>query len=181
MDETKTTQGLNRRSFLKISAIWAGGAWIVGFPTVNGRPTKVLNDEQANIMDALADAIIPPGEFAGGKDAGVTLFVDQQIGRYGYLQRDREMVQTCLIALNRGSVDDFGEPFIELSDVSKEEYLKKMETGGYNGVNAGSDWGAYTPSNFFSTVRNYCMMGFYGSPKHGGNKDYVSYRMLGLF
>ena len=24
------------------------------------------------------------------------------------------------------------------------------------------------------------MQGFYGSPRHGGNKDYVSYRMLGL-
>jgi gluconate 2-dehydrogenase gamma chain len=23
-------------------------------------------------------------------------------------------------------------------------------------------------------------MGFYGSPRHGGNKDYISYRMLGL-
>lgn len=177
----KTTQGLNRRSFLKISAIWAGGAWVVGFPTVKGQSTKVLNEEQANIMNALADAIIPPGEFAGGKDAGVTLFVDRQIGRYGYLQRDREMVQTCLIALNRGSVTDFGDIFTELNDESKEQYLIKMEVGEYNGIHAGNEWGDYTPSNFFNTVRNYCMMGFYGSPEHGGNKDYVSYRMLGLF
>lgn len=181
MDETKTTQGLNRRSFLKISAIWAGGAWIVGVPTVKGRPTNILNEEQARIMDALADAIIPPGEYAGGKDAGLTRFVDQQIGRHGYLQNDREMYQVCLMALNKSSIQDFGELFTKLDDKSKEQYLKKMESGEYNSRQTGSEWGGYSPSGFFNTVRNHCMMGFYGSPEHGGNKDYVSYRMLGLF
>jgi gluconate 2-dehydrogenase gamma chain len=24
------------------------------------------------------------------------------------------------------------------------------------------------------------MQGFYGSPRHGGNRDYLSYRMLGI-
>ncbi len=29
-------------------------------------------------------------------------------------------------------------------------------------------------------VLDHCMQGFYGSPRHGGNKDYASWRMLGV-
>ena len=33
---------------------------------------------------------------------------------------------------------------------------------------------------FFDLVRNHTMQGYYGSPRHGGNRDAVSWRMLGL-
>lgn len=33
---------------------------------------------------------------------------------------------------------------------------------------------------FFELVRRHTMQGYYGSPRHGGNKDAVSWRMLGL-
>lgn len=33
---------------------------------------------------------------------------------------------------------------------------------------------------FFELVRQHTMEGFYGSPRHGGNRDAVSWRMLGL-
>lgn len=181
MKEMDQTQSFSRRSFLKISAIWAGGAWIVGVPSILARPYNILTDEQSKIMDALADAIIPPGEFAGGKDAGVTRFIDQQIGRHGYLQHDKEMYQTCLKALNQGAIRDFKQVFMDLNDLKKEEYLKKMEAGHYNNVDTGVGWGEFIPSQFFNTARNHSMMAFYGSPEHGGNIDYVSYRMLGLY
>jgi len=172
---------IDRRSFLKISAIWAGGAWIVGVPSLYANPYRELTDSEAEIMDALADTIIPPGEYAGGKDARVTRFIDQQIGRYGYLQHDKEMYKTCLPALNNNSRERFGARFTELKVDQKEEYLKAIEAGEYNNQPENSDWGQFTPSSFFNTTRNQCMMGFYGSPIHGGNKDYVSYRMLGLY
>jgi gluconate 2-dehydrogenase gamma chain len=33
---------------------------------------------------------------------------------------------------------------------------------------------------FFEIVREHSMEGYYGSPRHGGNRDAVSWRMLGL-
>jgi len=36
------------------------------------------------------------------------------------------------------------------------------------------------PAAFFGRLRHYTMMGFYGDPRHGGNKDRVSWKMLGL-
>jgi gluconate 2-dehydrogenase gamma chain len=29
-------------------------------------------------------------------------------------------------------------------------------------------------------VRQHSLQGFYGSPGHGGNREYISYRMLGI-
>ena len=33
---------------------------------------------------------------------------------------------------------------------------------------------------FFDLVRAHTMQGYYGTPRHGGNRDAVSWRMLGL-
>jgi len=33
---------------------------------------------------------------------------------------------------------------------------------------------------FFNLVRQHTLEGYYGSPRHGGNRDAVSWRMLGL-
>ena len=34
--------------------------------------------------------------------------------------------------------------------------------------------------DFFNLVRAHTLQGYYGSPRHGGNRDAVSWRMLGL-
>ena len=33
---------------------------------------------------------------------------------------------------------------------------------------------------FFDLVVTHAMQGFYGDPRHGGNRDFASWRMLGL-
>jgi gluconate 2-dehydrogenase gamma chain len=41
-----------------------------------------------------------------------------------------------------------------------------------------SEWSGDKPAVFFDLVRSHTMQGFYGSPIHGGNKDYMSFEML---
>jgi gluconate 2-dehydrogenase gamma chain len=43
-----------------------------------------------------------------------------------------------------------------------------------------ADWGELDPARFFRLLRDHTMMGFYGDPRHGGNRDRVSWRMLGV-
>ena len=33
---------------------------------------------------------------------------------------------------------------------------------------------------FFNLVRSHTLEGYYGAPRHGGNRDAVSWRMLGM-
>jgi len=169
---------LSRRSFIKITAAWTGGLWLVGVPAEIPSSYRLFTREEAEIMDILANCIIPPGEFAGGEEAGVTNFIDQQISIDGYLKEDARLYKTCLPALNRTPFNEYGKHFLNLDESNRIEYLKKLESGVYNESSEAALWEPYAPSQFFSTVIDHCMMGFYGSPEHGGNKNYVSYRMI---
>jgi gluconate 2-dehydrogenase gamma chain len=44
----------------------------------------------------------------------------------------------------------------------------------------GEHWTPYSPGQFFRMIRDHTMQGFYGNPRHGGNKDFASYRMIGM-
>ena len=41
-------------------------------------------------------------------------------------------------------------------------------------------WKKGADRSFFELIRSHTMAGYYGSPRHGGNYMYVSYRMIGL-
>lgn len=181
MASNDSVTGLSRRTFLKVSAIWAGGMWVVGSSVASGQTYRTLTEQDAEIMDHLADCIIPPGEYAGGKEAGVTNFIDQQISSEGHLQKDSVLYRVCLPAINKGSEKEYGSPFTELENDLQIAYLEKIESGAYDGEAKPAFWYGFTPSSFFETMRDHCMMGFYGSPKHGGNNNIVSFRMLGLY
>ena len=43
-----------------------------------------------------------------------------------------------------------------------------------------ADWRGVEPVAFFRMLREHTMMGFYGDPRHGGNRDRVAWKMLGL-
>ena len=40
------------------------------------------------------------------------------------------------------------------------------------------EWSEGRASDFFNVVRAHTMQGFYGSPIHGGNKEFMSFEML---
>ncbi|HSD65542.1 MAG TPA: gluconate 2-dehydrogenase subunit 3 family protein, partial [Vicinamibacteria bacterium] len=43
-----------------------------------------------------------------------------------------------------------------------------------------TDWAGVEPTAFFALLRSHAMMSFYGDPRHGGNKNRVSWKMLGV-
>ena len=168
-------KSISRRNFIKMSAIGAGCLFIAG---CNGTPVSyhyILTAREAEILDALADQIIPPDEYAGGREAGVTNFIDKQLS--GFYNEHVPMYRTCLKALDKTSREIYGREFTALDFDTQTSYLQDIEKGVYNNVD---HWEGYTASSFFGTLRNHCMQGFYGSPRHGGNKNYVSYRMIKL-
>mgnify|MGYP005705423921 FL=1 len=50
--------------------------------------------------------------------------------------------------------------------------MEMMEKNNLNN----SEW--INPSIFFNKIRLHTMQGFYGSPIHGGNKNYISFDIL---
>ena len=68
------------------------------------------------------------------------------------------------------------EKFEQLAFAQQTEALRLLE------ANQGPKdcWGSQSPAAFFNLVIEHTRQGFYGSPRHGGNRNYASYRMLGL-
>ena len=68
--------------------------------------------------------------------------------------------------IDQVSTGKFGKDFAALAAGSNRRHCCESLTG--------------SAKRFFSTVIAHTMQGYYGDPRHGGNRDAVSWRMLGV-
>lgn len=127
---------------------------------------QVLSAGEAEILIALTDAIVPADQDPGAKDAGVVYFIDQQLA--GAHKRFAGRYRTELPKLDAACVAATGKRLGELGLRERTAFLERVDKGEIAG-------GA-----FFQLVVDHTMQGFYGAPKHGGNRDGVSWRMMGI-
>jgi Gluconate 2-dehydrogenase subunit 3 len=163
---------LDRRAFLKSGAT-AVAAVAVGCGMPEGR-WRTLSEQEARTLAAACDCIVPPDRDPGAAQAGVVSFIDRQLAT-----RQRDAIaawQAGLRSLDASARRRHGQPFADLSADAQTALLATAERGQVEKA----DWGDGDPVRFFRTLRDHTMMGFYGDPRHGGNRDRVAWRMLGL-
>lgn len=154
---------LKRRKFLKVAAAAAaGGAVGCGGPR---SPWRFLSPPEAETLAALCDQIIPPDDYPGAAQAGVVVFIDRQlIGHYNEFQ---QVYRQGLRAVEERSATLHGKPFTALSFGEQTELAAALEKD-------------EEQRPFFNLVLTHTMQGYYGSPRHGGNRHAVSWKMLGV-
>jgi gluconate 2-dehydrogenase gamma chain len=161
LDHLKT-HSLRRRRFLRI----AGTATACGALVSCGRestPWRFLTAAEGRTLDAICEQIIPTDQTPGAAWAGVVNFIDRQL--MGPYRRQQGAYRRGLFAINEIAAARFGRSFVDLDAPRQRELLESL-TGGAR--------------RFFSTVIAHTMQGYYGDPRHGGNRDAVSWRMLGV-
>jgi gluconate 2-dehydrogenase gamma chain len=152
---------LNRREVLLAGA--AASAALVSGCHTRGSRWLVFTDAEARTLGTLCDQIVPADEWPSASEAGVVTFIDRQLT--GPYRRYRKTYSHGLEDTGKLAASRFG---IELARVSVAQQLQvAQEIERQN-------------SEFFELVRRHTLQGYYGSPRHGGNKDAVSWRMLGL-
>jgi len=166
---------LSRRKFMQLAAVGVGSLGIAGGCRGQRAPGLhffALNE--ARLVEAIADQIIPPDEWPGGRESGVMNFIDRQLaGPYRRYQTD---YRTGLKAIDDECMGRFRKIFEALSWEQQLSFLKEMESGALNqGV-----WRGGLSRRFFNLLRSHSLQGYYGSPRHGGNKNFASHKMLGL-
>jgi gluconate 2-dehydrogenase gamma chain len=179
---SKSGSGASRRTCLKIMVAAAGGAAAgVGGAKLVGRmgrapegPWRVLTPDEARLVEAVSEQIIPADRDPGAKEAGVVYFIDRQLD--GPYKRFAEKYHAGLACLAKTSQALHGKPFEELPWPDQTRVLQALES---NKVPK-DIWSKPSASEFFGLIRDHSMQGFYGSPRHGGNRNYASYKMLGL-
>lgn len=133
-----------------------------------------LTEEEAELVNAIADVLIPRDDAPGGADANVVGYIDTQLA--GFFADQQSSYRRGLRAFEETCRRDYGDSFARLSMETKVAALSALEKGAVTKT----PWGDQSPSAFFAMLLNHTMQGYYGSPRHGGNKDYASYRALGL-
>lgn len=111
---------------------------------------------------------------SGAAWAGVVAYIDRQLtGPYRKLQKT---YGGGIAGTNATAVKMFGAPFAALNAHSQDAVLTAMEKG-----DAPTDcWKGLAAKRFFDLVVTHTLQGFYGDPRHGGNRDRASWKMLRL-
>jgi gluconate 2-dehydrogenase gamma chain len=154
---------LRRRTFLQAITTLIG-ARARAAQTAAGR--KIFSTHQARTVDAIAEQIIPKDDQPGAAEAGVLYYIDRALA--GDLRRHRGRYNEGLLLVDRTSRAQHGKDFIDLPGESQTAILRALESGGGLGA------------EFFQLIRLHTMEGFYGDPRYGGNKNSVSWKMLGF-
>lgn len=127
------------------------------------QPTlAVFTREQAAEVEAFASRIIPTDDTPGAREAGVVYFIDRSLTTFA---KDQRPVFTAgLTKLNK----DVGAKFrgqtrlSALTPAQQDEVLRSIER---------------TP--FFGLMRFATISGMFSLPSHGGNKNFVGWKLVG--
>lgn len=132
------------------------------------RGLKFFTADEAQLLEAVCEQIIPADGDPGARDAGVIYYIDRQLK--GPLKRFAPHYREGLAAL--AATTDF----LKLDFAKQTVFLKSMEAGEVKHA----AWTKIAPHAFFNMVVDHTMQGFYGSPKHGGNRGEASWKMLSI-
>lgn len=167
---------MNRRQFIKSAAIGYGSLLLMPgcVRGSKGEPYRVLTGKEAGCLGCLCEQFIPTDEYAGARDAGCVNFIDKLL--YQRFPGLAESYRKGIASLENYCTDTYKKTFASLAWDEQYSLLTKMEKGEL----PASYWEKPNQKDFFNMALRHTMMGYYGPPRHGGNKDYVSYRMMRL-
>lgn len=137
-------------------------------------PWRFLTVREATTVNAIADRLIPGDDQPGAAWAGAVNFIDRHIT--AHLRKYQQTYRRGLIGLDAFVSAKYGKSFVELSPAQQDEALGLIEAG----QTAPDIWRPAQAREFFNLVLSHTMQSFYGDPRHGGNRDAVSWRMLGV-
>ena len=155
-----------------------------------------LTQPEVRFLDAAAARLIPADDLGpGGKEAGVSAFIDNQLtsvwGSHGRNYRSgpwregtpyqgfqsrltpREIYRAGIRETNVHCLKAHQKAFEFLGPAEQDEVLKALESGSIEL--------ASLPSRlFFGILLRNTMEGFFADPIYGGNRDKVGWRLVGF-
>ena len=153
---------LRRRTFLGagLSAAVAGAGVFCGGARGGWR---FFTAAEARTVEAICEQLIPADRDAGARQAGAVNYIDIQLTRH--FKRYQKAYRQGLTAVDRASRAKFGKRFAELAAEQQTDALIEVEENS---------------RAFFDLILTHTRQGFYGDPRHGGNRNIASWKMVGL-
>lgn len=155
-----------------------------------------LTEPEVRFLDAAADRLIPPDELGpGGKEAGVSVYIDRQLcGVWGVHGRNyrsgpwlegtpqqgfqsrftpQEIYRAGIRDTNAYCNQQYEKSFENLSGGQQDEVLRALEQGKV-------DLPSLSSKLFFDILWRNTEEGFFADPMYGGNRDKVGWKLVGF-
>ncbi|MEA3177723.1 MAG: gluconate 2-dehydrogenase gamma chain [Gammaproteobacteria bacterium] len=191
---------ISRRSVLKLTgaigataALSTQQAVAAGAAGSTPRNYRFFNAEEGVFVEAAVARLIPADEEWGGAiEAGVPNYMDLQLGgAWGAGERlyrsgpwqpgipgqgyqlpytPAELFHKALAAIHK---EPAGAAFAHVTPAQQDEFLKGLQTGS-------RDLGGVPGNVFFEQLWELTLEGFFSDPVYGGNRDMLSWRMIGF-
>lgn len=162
----------NRRDFIKTASLAFGSVLLFPSCLKQNNSYHFFTAEEAKCMIAFCEQIIPKDQSPGATDAGVIFYIDRQLS--GVFHYDQDTYRNGIKNLQAYCKASYNHPFEMLMADNQIKILEMLEANELKE----NEWDKTKPADFFNLVLSHTMQGFYGSPIHGGNKDYMSFEML---
>jgi hypothetical protein len=131
-----------------------------------------FTDQQVAVLRAALDCMIPPDDFPGAWDAGVGDYLARQFA--SDLASLREPYAIWLDSLDAECRAARSVGFADLDPLGREALLMRIEDG-----EVATAW-PLNPQEFISLLARHAAEGYYSDPANGGNRDAVSWTMVGF-
>lgn len=173
---------VSRRTALKVGLVGLVGAAVgTGSTALLGRlsratpsPYRFFTAAEAGLLIDICEQLIPGDDTPGATETGAIHYIDRQL--CGVFKRHQAAYRRGLESFHQTCLQEHGQPFQALPADKKVALLRAIESGRV----PKELWAGPSPQAFFNLALAHTMQSFYGSPRHGGNRGYASYRMLGL-
>jgi len=155
---------IRRRSLLGAGLAAAAAGTTIALPGLKGGgPWRFFTSDEAATVDAICEQLIPADRDPGARQARVVNYIDLQLTRH--LKRYQRPYRQGIASVDTASRSRFSRLFRDLPAGQQAEVLSDIERN---------------EKAFFELILNHARQGFYGDPRHGGNRGMVSWKMLGL-
>ena len=132
---------------------------------------ETLTADEAGTLQAVVARLIPADERGpGALEAGAATYIDRALA--GPLAASREAYRGGLAALDRYARSARGARFAALDPADQDALLRDVEANAAPGFGPGA-------AGFFNLVLTHTIQGTFSDPAHGGNVDFIGWRMLG--
>ena len=130
---------------------------------IRNGPWRFFTVEEALTVDAICEQLIPADRDPGARQARAVHFIDIQLTKH--FKRYQRIYRQGIASVDASSRAKFSKRLVELTPEQQTEVLADIEE---------------KSEAFFELILTHTRQGFYGDPRHGGNRDRVSWRMLGV-
>jgi gluconate 2-dehydrogenase subunit 3-like protein len=123
-----------------------------------------FNPHQRSTLEAATGRIIPADHDPGASEAGVIDYIENSLA--GYEAEHAPLYVQGIQELDKLAAEQCGlAAFVSLQPEQQDQILALLEK---------------RRSPFFSLLIEHTMQGFYGDPRHGGNRNRVGWKVIGF-